>query len=97
MKSVKPIDSIKKVNLMSQIQEKEAKLLIDSGAIGAVVVRSSPMDKGYIIMLRSKNQKSIFDYVISLQRGGERVFKTLDAAAATVKAIGIAEFAVDMK
>lgn len=86
---------------MSQILEKEAKMLVEAGSIKRALVVNADLEAGYQILLFKKvdkgNQKADFDYQIARQRGGTRVFKTLDAAAACIAAIGLGGFDVSVK
>ncbi|MEG1156615.1 MAG: hypothetical protein RSD94_12120 [Acinetobacter sp.] len=86
---------------MSQILEKEAKMLVDAGSVRRALVVNADLESGYQILLFKKadktNQKTDFDYQIARQRGGTRVFKTLDAAAACIASIGLVGFDVQVK
>ncbi|PZO93324.1 MAG: plasmid replication protein RepB [Streptococcus pyogenes] len=86
---------------MSHILEKEAKMLVDAGSIKRALVVNADLESGYQILLFKKadksNQISNFDYQIARQRGGTRVFKTLDAAAACIASLGIVGFDVSVR
>ncbi|WP_281870244.1 hypothetical protein [Vibrio nigripulchritudo] len=73
-------------DLMMQI--KDLKLLFDAGSLKKAVVCQSPMGKGYLLMCDK--------HVMQAQRGGERVFKTIDAAVESASKVGFASVEVQL-
>ncbi|WP_429037545.1 plasmid replication protein RepB [Aeromonas media] len=69
------------------IKEVDAKLLFDAGALErAMIIRNNGSD-GYNLFLAmsGEERKAV---AIERQRGGLRIFKSIDAAVATAKNIG---------
>lgn len=65
--------------------EVEAKLLFEHGALSAAMIAPVPMGKGWHLYLVKKQGET---EAINRQRGGERVFSSIEAAANTAQAIG---------
>lgn len=70
------------------MQIKDLILLFDSGALKKAVVVQATMLGGYHLMCDS--------HLLSAQRGGERVFKTIDSACESAKRIGFRKVEVQL-
>ncbi|MCW8887076.1 MAG: hypothetical protein OQK12_17760 [Motiliproteus sp.] len=69
------------------VPESTLSTLVESGAIHTAYIVEN--DQGhYYLVLASGN----LDYRLEKKRGGERLFKSLDAAAHCLRAIGITRF-----
>ena len=77
------------------MQEKEAKLVFDGGAYSKAVIVPTPMGAGYHVHLIRFGKHAESD-VIERQRGGWRVFSTIDAAANTAHGIGFKRIEIDL-
>ena len=75
------------------VQVKEARLLIDAGALRGCTAAPAPLapDK-WVLLLHCPDGRSD---ALERQRGGERVFSRLCSAADTVKSIGIRKLLVE--
>ena len=62
------------------MQIKDLILLFDAGSLKKARVVSLPMGDGYLLMLDK--------HVLQAQRGGDRVFKTIDAACESASRVG---------
>ncbi|MFS1506247.1 hypothetical protein BCU13_023230 [Vibrio lentus] len=62
------------------MQIRDLILLFEAGSLRKAKVIQEPMGKGYLLMLDK--------YVLQTQRGGERVFKTIDAACESASKVG---------
>lgn len=71
------------------MQLKDLRLLFDSGAVKKSVVIRFPMGEGYLLMVDK--------HVLQSQRGGERIFKTIDAAIESSLKIGFKVTTVDLR
>ena len=76
------------------MQEKEAKTIFGMGGFSKAVIVPKPMGAGYHLHL-IRFGKGGGD-VIERQRGGWRVFSTMDAAANTARAIGFRRIEIDL-
>ena len=72
------------------MREIEARVLADRGGVYSASVKA--FDNGYI--LRFETSKGL--EALTLQRGGDRVFKTLDAVAALLRSLGVSMLSVDL-
>ena len=77
------------------MQEKEAKLAFDSGRYSKAVIVPTLMGAGYHVHLIRFGKHAESD-VIERQRGGWRVFSTIDAAANTAHNIGFKRIEIDL-
>ncbi|GEM77535.1 hypothetical protein [Vibrio sagamiensis] len=62
------------------MQIKDLKILFDAGAVKKATVVSAPLEGGYHLLIDK--------HVLQAQRGGDRLFKTLDAACESASNIG---------
>lgn len=74
------------------MQLSEAKTLFDAGVLVRAVVVRAPMAAGYHLELFRKGAKA--GEAIERQRGGYRVYATIDAAVASAEAIGFRQIEV---
>jgi len=72
------------------MREIEARVLADRG--GVYSASANAFDNGYT--LRFETSKGL--EALTLQRGGDRVFKTLDAVAALLRSLGVSTLSVDL-
>lgn len=72
------------------MREIEARVLADRGGVYSASVKA--FDNGYI--LRFETSKGL--EALTLQRGGDRVFKTLDAVAALLRSMGVSLLSVEL-
>ncbi|MGL4615762.1 MAG: hypothetical protein ACRCVV_18090 [Shewanella sp.] len=77
------------------MQELQAKWLFDQGGFAKATIAPAPMGHGWHLHV-VKFGKNGDTEVIERQRGGWRVFKTLDAAVNTAQAIGFRRVEVDV-
>ena len=77
------------------LQERDAKTVFDLGGFSKALIAPTPMGAGYHLHL-VRFGKGGETEVIERQRGGWRVFKTLDAAVNTAQAIGFRRVEVDV-
>lgn len=73
----------------------EAKRLFDEGVFVRAVIVRVPMGDGYHLELFRKGGKSA--ETVERQRGGFRVFATIDAAVASAEAIGFRQVEVSLQ
>lgn len=78
------------------MQELEARWLFDNGALSQAIVARIPMggEQWHLHLIRFGKDKE--RSVLERQRGGHRVFRSLDAACACAKQIGFRRVEVDM-
>ena len=62
-----------------------AKILFDAGSLKWAGAFPAPMQTGWLLTITQGNGQS---YTLEKARGGDRVFKTLDAVAAAAGVIG---------
>lgn len=72
------------------MREIEARVLADRGGVYSASVKA--FGNGYT--LRFETSKGL--EALTLQRGGDRVFKTLDAVAALLRSLGVSTLSVDL-
>ena len=77
------------------MEELQAKWIFDQGGFSRAVVVPTPMGAGYHLHLVTFG-KQAETVVIERQRGGWRVFKTIDAAINTAGGIGFRRIEVDI-
>jgi hypothetical protein len=78
------------------MQEATAKLMFESGTFSKAIVVPVPMvSDGYHLHL-VKFSKNGGTEIIEKQRGGYRIFKTIDAAVNTAREIGFKRIEVDL-
>jgi len=65
--------------------ERELKIRFDSGSLKAATVTSAFMVEGWSLVIKDNAGN---DHAVTLKRGGERVFKSIDAACALAREIG---------
>ena len=75
--------------------EKEARLVFDGGGYSKAVIVPTVMGAGYHVHLIKFGKHAESD-VIERQRGGWRVFSTIDAAANTANGIGFKRIEIDL-
>ena len=72
------------------MRELEARILADRGGIYSASVKARV--DGYALMLETSKGLE----ALTLQRGGDRVFKTLDAVAALLRSMGVSLLSVEL-
>lgn len=78
------------------MQEATAKLMFESGTFSKAIVVTVPMvSDGYHLHL-VKFSKNGGTEIIEKQRGGYRIFKTIDAAVNTAREVGFKRIEVDL-
>ena len=77
------------------MEELKAKWTFDQGGFAKAMIVPTPMGAGYHLHL-VKFGRLTETLVLERQRGGWRVFKTIDAAANTAKNIGFRRIEVDL-
>ncbi len=77
------------------MEELKAKWVFDQGGFSKAMVAATPMGVGYHLHLVEFG-KGAKTSVLELQRGGWRVFKTIDAAVSTAKTIGFRRIEIDL-
>ena len=77
------------------MEELKAKWTFDQGGFAKAMIVPTPMGAGYHLHL-VKIGRLNETLVLERQRGGWRVFKTIDAAANTAKNIGFRRIEVDL-
>jgi len=87
------------VYLMCQIgdlmmQEKEAKTVFDMGGFSKAMIVPTPMGSGFHLHLVRFGKAGT--EVVERQRGGWRVFSSIDAAANTAHGIGFRRIEIDL-
>jgi hypothetical protein len=87
-----PITMHQRAILMEELQ---AKWIFDQGGFAKAVIAPTPMGQGYHLHL-VKFGRQHESVVLERQRGGWRVFKTIDAAANTANSIGFKRIEVDL-
>lgn len=75
------------------MQERDIRLLFDAGAVTKASAVYTQIHNGYILAFQAKNNKELI--YLEAQWGGQRIAKTLDAAAESIKRIGFKSFTVD--
>jgi hypothetical protein len=77
------------------MEELHAKWTFDQGGLAKAVIVPTPMGQGYHLHLVKFGRNSE-TAVLERQRGGWRVFKTIDAAANTANSIGFKRIEIDL-
>ena len=78
------------------MQEATAKLMFDNGTFSKAIVVPTPMaSSGYHLHLVKFSRNSETE-IIEKQRGGYRIFKTIDAAVNTAREVGFKRIEVDL-
>lgn len=77
------------------MEELQAKWVFDQGGFSKALVVTTPMGNGYHLHLVKFGRNSDTS-VLERQRGGWRVFKSIDAAVSTAKSIGFRRVEVDL-
>ena len=77
------------------MEELQAKTVFDMGGFARALIAPTPMGAGYHLHL-IRFGKSSESVVLERQRGGWRVFKTIDAAANTAHGIGFRRIEIDL-
>lgn len=77
------------------MEEVKAKWVFEQGGFSKAVVVPAPMGSGYHLHL-VKFGRNAESEVLERQRGGWRVFKTIDAAVNTSRTIGFRRVEVDL-
>lgn len=76
------------------MQELQIQTLFDAGSLKAAIVSDAVFSEGYILIFVGKNGDR---HVIEKQRGGERIFKTLQGALSTAYGIGFRNIEVRLE
>jgi hypothetical protein len=76
------------------MQEKEAKMIFDLGGFSKAMIAPTPMGSGFHLHLVRFGKGGT--EVIERQRGGWRVFSSIDAAANTANSIGFRRIEIDL-
>ena len=76
------------------MQELQVKTLFDAGSLKSAIVSDAVFSEGYILIFVGKNGDR---YVIEKQRGGERIFQTLQGALSTAYGIGFRNIEVRLE
>ena len=76
------------------MQELQVKTLFDAGSLKSAIVSDAVFSEGYILIFVGKNGDR---HVIEKQRGGERIFKTLQGALSTAYGIGFRNIEVRLE
>lgn len=77
------------------MQELQAKWTFDQGGFSKALIVPTPMGAGYHLHLVKFGRQAESE-VIERQRGGWRVFSTIDAAANTANGIGFRRIEIDL-
>ena len=77
------------------MEELQAKWTFDQGGFAKALIAPTPMGAGYHLHL-VKFGKQSETIVLERQRGGWRVFKSIDAAANTANGIGFRRIEIDL-
>ena len=77
------------------MEELQAKWVFDQGGFSKVLVVPTPMGAGYHLHLVKFGRQSE-TVVLERQRGGWRVFKSIDAAVNTAHGIGFRRIEIDL-
>jgi hypothetical protein len=77
------------------MQELQAKWTFDQGGFSKAMIVPTPMGAGYHLHLVKFGRQAESE-VIERQRGGWRVFSTIDAAANTANGIGFRRIEIDL-
>ncbi|WP_158162517.1 plasmid replication protein RepB [Grimontia hollisae] len=62
------------------MQIKDLKLLFNAGSLKKAQVTKAPLENGFILIIDK--------HIMQAQRGGNRVFKTIDAACESASKVG---------
>ena len=76
------------------MQEKEAKTVFDMGGFSKAMIVPTPMGAGFHLHLVRFGKGG--SEVVERQRGGWRVFSSMDAAANTANGIGFRRIEIDL-
>lgn len=76
------------------MQELQVKTLFDAGSLKSAIVSDAVFSEGYILIFVGKNGDR---HVIEKQRGGERIFKSLQGALSTAYGIGFRSIEVRLE
>ena len=76
------------------MQEKEAKTIFDMGGFSKAIIVPTPMGAGFHLHLIRFGKGGT--EVVERQRGGWRVFSSMDAAANTAHGIGFRRIEIDL-
>ena len=77
------------------MQIPKLKVLIEAGAVQDIEVSHEATTDGWIVTLCHTTRRGEQREVLERQRGGARVFTTLDAVARALAGLGLAEFRVN--
>jgi hypothetical protein len=77
------------------MQIPKLKVLVEAGAVRAVAVRYAADAGGWTVQVTYASRRGARCEVLERQRGGARVFATLDAVARCLAGAGLAAFRVD--
>jgi hypothetical protein len=77
------------------MQELQAKWVFEQGGFTKALIASTPMGTGYHLHLVKLGRQSETE-LIERQRGGWRLFKTIDAAVQTAQRIGFTRVEIEL-
>ena len=77
------------------MQELKAKWVFEQGGFSKALIACTPMGTGYHLHLVRFGRQAETE-IIERQRGGWRLFKTIDAAVQTAKNIGFRRVEIDV-
>lgn len=77
------------------MEELQAKWVFDQGGFSKVMIVPAPMGDSYMLHLVKFGRQSE-TVVLERQRGGWRLFKSIDTAAKTAYAIGFKRIEIDL-
>ena len=77
------------------MQIPKLKVLVEAGAVRAAEVTYAPAEAGWTVQVTYASRHGERREVLDRQRGGARVFATLDAVARGLAGLGLPAFRVD--
>ena len=78
-----------------EMDQPKLSTLVEAGTIERIIAK--PDSGGWAVIVSYKTLAGLHIEPLERQRGGMRVFATLDAVARTLRAAGLAEFRVRVK
>jgi hypothetical protein len=80
--------------MINAMKQKEVMICFDAGVFKSCVISPAPLIRNGCILLLQQNK--VGTQVLETQRGGERTFKTYDAAIAVAKEIGFRRIIIQL-